>query len=533
MVNIEQTYPKFHFTHNNLSLFIIKPLSLFHLKLSQMKTPEPTSAAPQTPQQPHDNKKKEDKPSFVSRLVTKLQVALNYFWTGVWKDPNNSAKVRVLKVINLSIRSFLDRDLQNRSMSLTYSTVLAIVPVFALLFAIGRGFGLQDLLEKQIYQSFPAQHQVISLALRFVDSYLKEASSGLFVGVGILFLLWTLISLLSYIESAFNMIWDVKHDRTLYQKVTDYIAICLIVPILMICSSGVSIFMSTTVQDNIHLSILSPFVNIALEASPLILSWLAFSISFFLIPNTKVNIKYAAISGAICAVVFQILQLLFVNGQIYVSKYNAIYGSFSFLPLMLIWLQLSWLILLFGCVLTYSLQNVYAFNFMGDLSKMSHIYKNKVAIILISAIVMRFRSGKTPLTRSKISILFDIPIRVVSRLCEQFYKAGLINYIILPDDKVGVAPATETGSLSVGELLERLDKVGQSNFIPLFSKTYGPLLTKIDGWLEDSYQTMDHILIADIELPIDSEKLKKIDEVEEPFFQMDDDAGGVPVANDE
>lgn len=500
-----------------------------------MKTTEPTSP-PQTSKDPGQNnkkEKKESKPSFISRWIDKLQYALNFFWTGIWKEPNDTAKVRVLKVINLSIRSFLDRDLQNRSMSLTYSTVLAIVPVFALLFAIGRGFGLQDLLEKQLYESFPAQHQVISLALRFVDSYLKEASSGLFVGVGILFLLWTLISLLSYIESAFNMIWDVKHDRTLYQKVTDYIAICLIVPILMICSSGVSIFMSTTVQDNIHLAILSPLVNIVLEASPLILAWLAFSISYFLIPNTKVNIKYAAISGAICAVIFQILQMLFVNGQIYVSKYNAIYGSFSFLPLMLIWLQLSWLILLFGCVLTYSLQNVYAFNFMGDLSKMSHIYKNKVAIILTTAIIMRFRNGKTPLTRSKLSTLFDIPIRVVSRICEQLYKAGLINYILLPDDKVGVAPATETGSLSVGELLERLDKVGQSNFIPLFTKNYGPLLTKIDGWLEQSYHSMDNILIADIDLPIDSERLKLIDEETEPFFQFDDEGNGVPVAGDE
>ncbi|MDE6444082.1 MAG: YihY/virulence factor BrkB family protein, partial [Muribaculaceae bacterium] len=254
----------------------------------------------------------------MTRLTDRVQYLVNYFWTGIWKQPNDSAKVRVLKVINLSIRSFLDRDLQTRSMSLTYSTVLAIVPVFALLFAIGRGFGLQDLLEQQLYQSFPAQRQVLSFAMRFVDSYLKEASSGVFVGVGILFLLWTLISLLSYIESAFNMIWDVKHDRTLYQKVTDYIAICLMVPILIICSSGVSIFMSTTIQDNIHLAILSPLVNLLLEASPLVLAWLAFSISYFLIPNTKVNIKYAMISGAICAVVFQILQMLFVNGQIYV-----------------------------------------------------------------------------------------------------------------------------------------------------------------------------------------------------------------------
>lgn len=472
------------------------------------------------------------KESRLSALFTKFQNLVNYLWTGVWKETRDTTGIRVIKVINLSVRSFLDRDLQSRSMSLTYSTVLAIVPAFALLFAIGRGFGFQNLLEDQLYKSFPAQKQVIQFALKFVDSYLKEASQGLFVGVGIVFLLWTLISLLSYIESAFNTIWDVKHDRTIYQKVTDYTAICLMVPILMICSSGVSIFMSATVQDNIHFAFLTPFVNIALEASPVILAWLAFSLSFFLIPNTKVNFKYAAISGAICAVVFQILQMLFLNGQIYVSKYNAIYGSFAFLPLLLIWLQLSWLILLFGCVLTYSLQNVLGFNFIGDLKKMSENYERKVSIVLAAAIVGRFRKNKTPLTRSQLSFYYDIPIRVVSNICEQLQKAGLVNYVILSDDRVGVAPATETGNLSVGLLLRKLDAVGDSDFIPRFSIIYRSILDRIDGWLDESYSQLDDKLISDIELPEDSDKEKIVNTSPKSFIR-NDETDIAPVSSDD
>ena len=459
------------------------------------------------------------KESRLSALFTKFQNLVNYLWTGVWKETRDTTGIRAIKVINLSVRSFLDRDLQSRSMSLTYSTVLAIVPAFALLFAIGRGFGFQNLLEDQLYKYFPAQKQVIQFALKFVDSYLKEASQGLFVGVGIVFLLWTFIYLLSCIEYEFNTIWDVKHDRTIYQKVTDYIAICLMVPILMICSSGVSIFMSATVQDNIHFAFLTPFVNIALEASPVILAWLAFSLSFFLIPNTKVNFKYAAISGAICAVMFQILQMLFLNGQIYVSKYNAIYGSVAFLPLLLIWLQLSWLILLFGCVLTYSLQNVLGFNFIGDLKKMSENYERKVSIVLAAAIVGRFRKNKTPLTRSQLSFYYDIPIRVVSNICEQLQKAGLVNYVILSDDRVGVAPATETGNLSVGLLLRKLDAVGDSDFIPRFSIIYRSILDRIDGWLDESYSQLDDKLISDIELPEDSDKEKIVNTSPKSFIR--------------
>lgn len=464
----------------------------------------------------------EKKESFISRLIDKTSNLVNYCWTGVWHETKDTTGIRILKVANLSVRSFLDRDLQSKSMSLTYSTVLAIVPALALIFAIGRGFGFQSLLEDQLFKSFPAQKQGISFALKFVDSYLKEASQGLFVGIGIIFLLWTLISLLSNIESAFNGVWDVKQDRSFYQKVTDYIAICLMVPVLMICSSGVSIFMSASIQDNSTLAFLSPLVNIALEAAPFILAWLAFSLSFFLIPNTKVQFKYAAIAGGLSALLFQILQLLFVNGQIYVSKYNAIYGSFSFLPLLLIWLQLSWLILLSGCVLTYSLQNVFAFNFMGDFNRLSLNYLRKVTIILTAAIVGRFRKGKTPLSRSQLSFYYDIPLRVVGRICENLNKAGLTYYVVLPNDRTGVAPAQETGGLSVGELLSRLDHVGSHSFIPRFSIVYSGILNKIDLWLKEAYGILDNKLIADIELPEDSDKEQAILENGKTFLKNED-----------
>jgi len=462
------------------------------------------------------------KESFISRQVSKLRNFINYCWTGVWKETRDTNSIRTIKVLNLSLRSFFDRDLQAKSMALTYSTVLAIVPAFALLFAIGRGFGFQNLLEDELYKSFPAQKQSIEFALKFVDSYLAEASQGLFVGIGIIFLLWTLISLLSNIESAFNMVWDVKRDRSIYQKAVDYIAICLMVPVLMICSSGLSIFMSGTVQDNIQFAFLTPVVNVIFEASPLVLAWLAFTLSFFLIPNTKVKFKYSAISGAVCAVIFQILQLLFVNGQLYVSKYNAIYGSFAFLPLLLIWLQLSWLILLFGCVLVYALQNVLSYNFPGNLNKMSENYSRKVTIVLTAAIVNRFREGKTPLTRSQLSFYYDIPVRVVTNTCGKLYKAQLINYVILPDDKIGVAPSAVTDNLSVGELLQRLDAVGDHDFIPRFSIIYRQILDKIDLWLDNSYNSMKSQLIKDIRLPVDSGKEAIVNASAEPFVKNDD-----------
>lgn len=444
-----------------------------------------------------------------SRLVTKAMAEGRWLWSGVWRDPRRTVWIGIVKTLNLSVRSFMDRDLQNRSMSLTYSTVLAIVPALALLFAIGRGFGFQNLLESQLYSFLPSQRQALEAALGFVDKYLDQSSQGVFVSIGIVMLLWTMISLLSTIEEAFNTVWDIKRSRSLYQKVTDYIAICLIIPVLMVCSAGVSIFVNTVLQSNVRLAFLSPLLNIGLELAPLFLSWLAFSLSYLLIPNTKVNFKYAAISGAFSAILVTVVQLLFVNGQIYVSKYNAIYGSFSFLPLLLIWLQLSWLILLAGCTLTYSLQNVFSFNFSGDVDNVAPNYTRKVSVVVAAAIVRNYIDGKQPLTASQLALDYDVPVRIVSRIAHRLKEAGLIFYVLLSKDTIGLAPAVSLDNMTVGELFRRLDNLGDSDFIPRFSEIYKDLLHNVDTWIADSYKEEDNFLLKDIALPF-PERMEKV-----------------------
>lgn len=448
-----------------------------------------------------EKKEEAKKGNIFSRFFAKIGNAFSYASKGVWNDPSTSTKVKVVKVINLSVTSFFDRDLQTKSMSLTYSTVLAIVPAFAMLFAIGRGFGFQNLLEEQLFINFPAQKNFITFALKFVDSYLNEASQGVFVGVGLIFLLYTVVSLLSDIETNFNQIWDIKKDRSIFQKVTDYIAICLLVPVMMICSSGVSIFMSTTLQSNDHFSFLTPLVNVALEASPFILAFFAFSLSFRLIPNTRVKFKYAACAGGICAVIFQILQMLFLSGQLYVSKYNAIYGSFSFLPLLLIWLQLSWLILLFGCVLTYSMQNVFAFNFLDNTVPPSRSLETKVMLIIMGVISRRFHVGMSPLSAQQISLDYNLPIRMVNRLSGKLEKAGLVNQVMVDEYTTALTPAIDTNELTIGNIFKKIETEGNSDYIPRFNQIYSQTIKSLDDWFAQCYENLDKIHLSEMPLP--------------------------------
>lgn len=447
-----------------------------------------------------------EKQGFLGKLVDKCINAYNYVMDGVWKDPRSSMKVRIVKTLNLTLSAFFNSSLQIRSMALTYSTVLSVVPLLALLVAIGRGFGLQELIQTELYKLFPSQAQSIGTALQFVDSYLSTAAQGVFVGVGIVVLLWTVISLLSYIEDTFNNIWGVQAQRTMYQKLTDYIAICLIIPVLLICSSGISVFMSSIIQDNFNVPILAPVFNWTLEiAAPLLLAWLAFTLSYYLIPNTKVEFKYAAISGALAAIAFQVLQMLFLNGQIYVSKYNAIYGSFAFLPLMLVWLQLSWLALLTGCMLAYSMQNVFTFNLMGEESKISTRGWHFVSLIIMAVASKRYSEHEKPYSEQELAVAYCLPIRIVGLIIKKLTEAGLIYHVVIDESTKGIIPAIEPGELTVAKFLEKFDKQGVTDFIPDFKNIYARMTGQLEPDFDKAYEQFGSLLVKDIELPTPEE----------------------------
>ena len=237
-------------------------------------------------------------PSKWTRLVERSTALWQYCSDGVWEDHRNTLKVNTVKTLNLTVRTFLSTDLQNKAYALTYQTLLAIVPALALLFAIGRGFGFQNMLQSQLFQYLPSQHKALEMAFSFVDTCLAQASEGVFVGVGLVFLLWTIISLLDNVEETFNTVWGVTVDRSIFRKVTDYLAICIILPILMICSGGLQVFMSSVVQKLLP-NFLSPMLEFLLDCASVVLAWLFFAGAYMLIPNAKVKFKSALLAGVL------------------------------------------------------------------------------------------------------------------------------------------------------------------------------------------------------------------------------------------
>lgn len=410
----------------------------------------------------------------IEKIKTTAVNVWNYCSHGVWTDTRQKWWVTVVKTANLSARTFMSGDIQTQACAMTYRTLLALVPALALLLAIARGFGFQNYVETELYRLFPAQKTAIQYAWNFVDSYLSQASEGLFVGVGIIFLLYTLISLIGNTEDTFNNIWGIKQGRNIWRKMSDYTALLLILPILIICVSGINIMLSSTLSAIFTFSFMTPVISWILEITSWILTFLFFAAVYLLFPNTHVRFKNALISGFFAGVGFLVVQWLFVTGQMYVSRYNAIYGSFSFLPLLLIWLQLVWMITLAGAVLCYSSANIFSFSFDEEIRNMAPVYKCKTYVAIAAIVTRRFGSDRPAISALEIAENYDIPARLVSDICNHLVQAGVFAQVVMDSKKnlFGYQLSQPAEKLTAGYLLERLDSLGLHDFIPSFSERF-------------------------------------------------------------
>lgn len=414
----------------------------------------------------------------------------------------------MVKTLSLMLRSFMNSDLQTEACALTYRTLLAIVPALALLFAIGRGFGFQALLTDQLYKLFPSQHIALEAALKFVDSYLAQASEGLFVGVGIVFLLWTLISLLGNVESSFNRIWRVRKGRSIWRKSTDYLAILLILPVLIICSGGISLTMSTALRTLLPFDFIKPAFTLLFDVVSWVFTVLFFAGTYMLIPNTKVKFGNALIAGAVVGTAFEVLQWLFLSGQMYVAKYNAIYGGFSFLPLMLIWMQLVWLFTLMGCLMCYASQNIGQFSFNDDVDHISREYRYQVTVAVMTIITQRFMKGEKALTCREISATYNIPIRLVTETVNELNEMKLVSMIDSAGDvsEHPLQPGIDMNEFTVGELMKRLQSHGSNDFIPDFLQNYASVIGVCNRMAQAMEDEGDSTLLKEIKIDINQKE---------------------------
>lgn len=370
---------------------------------------------------------------------------------------------KVSDFIRLLISELTAKRVFDSAAALTYSTILAIVPIMAVVFAVARGFGYSKYIETWFRDMLTSQPQAAEIIIGFVNSYLVHTKSGIILGLGLVFMLWTVLMLVSNIEKTFNDIWQVKKPRSLFRTFTDYIAMLFLVPIIIVVMAGISIFMATIADNLDQYVVISSVAHFLIDLSPYILLSGAFFALYVFMPNTKVHLRSAILPAILAGTAMQWLQFFYIHSQIWVSSYNAIYGSFAALPLFMLWVQFSWIICLVGAELTYTMQNLEESAFMSDAKSMSHRYRMMLSALLLSLICKRFAEGRKPYTALELKLETNIPIRVTSELLYDMTQAHLILETYTTDEKGDdpvYLPAESLDNLSVGTMIDRLESQG-------------------------------------------------------------------------
>lgn len=404
-----------------------------------------------------------------------------------------------IKIITLSIKEFTERRIVNKASALTYNTLLAIIPILAILFAIARGFGFANLLEDQFRSGLEGQALTAETILSFIDSYLSHAKSGIFIGVGLIMLFYTVLLLTYNMERTFNSIWQVKKPRSLYRKMTDYFSMLLLLPLLILLSSGISIFMSTFLKNIEEFALLAPIVKFLVRLTPFVLTWGMFTALYIFMPNTKVKFRYAILPGILAGTAFQVFQYLYIGSQIWVSRYNAIYGSFAAIPMFLLWTQISWSICLYGAQLCYVAQNLRNFSFSKETENISRRYHDYLCILIMSLICKRFQTTQPPYTAESLSDEHKIPIRLTTTILYELQDLHMLHETPVEDDDEEMAylPAVDINRMNVAMLLSRLDKAGSEAF-KIDRNRYFAAWEALSKAREDYYESTGKILLKDL-----------------------------------
>ena len=405
-------------------------------------------------------------PSIITRT-------LNFLRHDIWRldqDALSRPKAFLLKptrIILLALQDFVRDKCALRASALTFYSLLSVVPVAAMAFGLAKGFGLEERLAKQIYVWLPGQTAAVERIIAFARALLDSAQGGVVAGVGVLVLFWSALKVLRQIEAALNDIWKVP-GRAFLRQFTDYVTLMIFSPVLIIVSSSLNVFIRTQITDLTSslalLRIASPVIFFFLNLLPFALLSILFILIYLVMPNVRVRLKSAIIAGMISGTLYQSSQSLYIGTQVVVSKYNAIYGSFAALPLFLIWLQVSWMIVLLGAQITHAHERVATYAMSIDYQNASQTSRKQTALQILQVIIRRFEQGDPPSGSEQIALQLQLPRAMVEDLLQHLVESRLVSMVEEsgPDSVTAYQPACDIQRITVVAFLEAWDNVGQN-----------------------------------------------------------------------
>jgi len=371
-------------------------------------------------------------------MLEKLRRLQDFLLNGLWREVTTPSRllargIHATRIVTLAVRGFLGDRCLLQATALAYVTLLSLIPLLAVAFSVAKGFGIQDQIKPLIDKWVAAnQEEVGTQIVAFIErtsAYIRDTRVTAFGAIALLMLVWTTIKVLGTIEKSFNQIWGVKRSRTLFRKVTDYISMLVISPILLLAgmSAATALQSSPAARSVLANALLGRLVQFALVY---VTTWIAFTALYLFMPNTRVKFLAALIGGITAGTVWQAAFLLYTSLQVGMAKYNAIYGTFAALPVFMIWLYLSWSIVLLGAEVSWASQSVKRYWEERRSASASFAAREAIALRTMVDLAVAFQADATPLTATELAERMKAPSRLVLDIMDVLLDAGICSEVV-------------------------------------------------------------------------------------------------------
>ena len=403
--------------------------------------------------------------------------------------------VRQYKLFFYTARGLQEHSTLVRCAALTFYTLISIVPILAVVFAIVKGFGIIEDLIENLYSLFPKNPEIIDYVVEFANKALENTKGGIVAAVGIITLFWAVIRVFDSIESAFNNIWEVTSSRSIARKYSDYIAVIVVAPILWAAANGIN-----TYTQGLFGGIDAAWIVWVSKLMSIVVMWVMFAFLYYVIPNTTVRIGSAAMAGVVAGTAFILFQWGYLYLQTLMTSYNAIYGSFAALPLFLMWVQYSWMILLFGGELAFAYQNIDKFDEERESLHVNYDSRRKVLLGAMLVVVQHFSAGKGAISLSEVKRKLNLPTRIVNSVLRSLVEAKQL--IELPSEDKGrensFVPAKDVTDFTVYNILEAIERSGNSSIDLNASRELQQVSIELDRIKAEARTSQQNLKLTDI-----------------------------------
>ncbi|WP_097458770.1 YihY/virulence factor BrkB family protein [Mangrovitalea sediminis] len=423
-------------------------------------------------------------------LKDRLHVAEE--WILAPPSPQAGGPLRLLhhfgRIAYAVIRDVISGNLTLYAMSLVYTTMLSVVPLLALSFSVLKALGLHSRIEPMLYQFFePLGPRGVEMADKML-SFVDNIKVGVLGSLGLALLVYTVISLVQKIERSFNQIWRVPQMRSMSQRFSNYLSVIMVGPLLMVSAVGVTatIFSSSIVQWLLKIEPFGSLIVLGSKLVPFLLVVGAFTFVYTFMPNTRVRLRSALLGGVLGGMAWQAGGVLFASFVVGSSRYEAIYSSFAIGIVLLIWVYISWLILLIGSSIAFYDQ------YQGSISRNRQVksapeLEERVALALMWLVAKPFDRGEKAPQQEALEHRIHIPAEITRRISDKLIRGGLITLAGPRGDQL--VPARSLDQMTLADVLAvvRADEEGLVGRLP----THLPSdhLLQAEASLQETLQT--------------------------------------------